>query len=220
LQALTADCCARLRDLDHQAEREFLIDLKRFVLDRATHPLGAFGEESDASLPTIDTLQKLVQSLPLVHQEIVLLKLAGYPAATLEKILFVPASLIQAAIAPVANALALSADRGTESRPVPNAWLDVLREVRAARKPDCPSHRLFVRILDGQISWYEKTPVEEHMAKCLPCLDYWTSLREIDYLRRDTSPLPPREVDALISSLPSGLLAAESRSWLARWFRR
>jgi hypothetical protein len=77
-----------------------------------------------------------------------------------------------------------------------------------------------VRILDGQISWYEKTPVEEHMAKCLHCLDYWASLREIDYLRRDTTPVPAGQVEVLLAALPPGTIAPRSGSWLSRLIGR
>lgn len=213
VQALATEDCRRLREFDHQAEREFLMDLKWFVLDLVAQKLhGASGE----ARPLAESIRSRLEGRPIAHQEIILLNLAGYSPATLEKVLSVPGSLIAKALAPAEGAEPSSV--GASPVPPPVDWLGMLREVRAARTPDCPPPRAFVRILDGQASWYDKTPTENHLATCLHCLETWTSLREADSLRRDTIPLAKRDVAEYLSALPAAASAA--RSWKAKLFGR
>lgn len=215
LQALSADDFKRLREFDHQAEREFLIDLKGFILDLGLQRLGGTPGEARYS---IESVRSRIEGRPIAHQEINLLNLGGYSPAALEKLLVVPATLVAKALALAAGAEVAQGDESSAA--VAAAWLEFLHEVHAARTPDCPPRRIFVRILDGQVSWYDKTPAENHMARCLHCLDVWASLREADSLRRDTAPLPDREVSAYLSTLPIATAAAARGSWIGKLFGR
>ena len=214
LKALAADDFKRLREFDHQAEREFLIDLKSFALDSASQRLGkATGEVRQS----IESVSSRLKGRPIAHQEIVLLNWGGYTPEALEKVLSVPGTLVSKALETPAGSEPTSS--GATSPQVGAAWLEFLREVRAARTPDCPPRRLWVRILDGQISWYDKTPAENHMAGCLHCLETWASLREADYLRRTTPPLPEREIAAYWAALP--VVHASTRgSWVGKLIGR
>ena len=201
LQALVADDYNRLRGFDHQAEREFLMDLKWFVLELA------FQEHrgTDAEAPhSPESVRSRLDGRPIAHQEIILLALSGYSAAAIEKVLVVPGTLVATALAPAAE---------------PLDWLGILPGIRAARKPDCPPRRVFVRILDGQASWYDKTPADQHLISCLHCLETWASLREADFLRRDTAPLAGPDVEAYLPAL-SLAAAPAARSWTARLLGR
>lgn len=214
LQELTAAEYKRLREFDHQAEREFLMDLKWFVLDLAAQKLhGASGE----ARPLAESIRSRLEGRPIAHQEIILLNLAGHSPAALEKVLLVPGSLIAKALAPAEGAEPSTG--GASPVPPPVNWLGMLREVRAARTPECPPPRNFVRILDGQASWYDKTPTENHLANCLHCLETWTSLREADSLRRVTIPLAKSDVAEYLSALPIAAASA-ARSWKAKLFGR
>lgn len=215
LATLSSEDFKCLREFDHQAEREFLVDLKGFMLGLAGARLSA--SDSGAS-PNIESVRMRLDGRPIVHQEINFLKLGGYSASAIEKVLVVPATLVATALAPVAGADAPG--EKSEGAGGAKAWLDFLREVRAARTPDCPDRRIFVRILDGQISWYDKTPAENHMAKCTHCLDFWASLREADSLRRVTAPLPESEISSFMSRLPLAAATEAGGSWFGKLLGR
>src|SRR5579875_2506527 len=69
-QQLLDEVCAEnfkiLHSFGHQSEREFLTDLDSL---------------------TVEQLRELVKGLPLLHQEVLFLKLSGYSDRTLEQIL-------------------------------------------------------------------------------------------------------------------------------------
>ncbi len=215
LQALAADDFKRLREFDHQAEREFLVDLKSFVLELAAIRLGEPGGESRLSS---ESVRGRLDGRPIAHQEILLLKLGGYSESDIEKVLVIPATLVASALAPAAGAAPL----GGSAVPAAGAraWLGFLHEIHAARTPDCPDRRIFVRILDGQISWYDKTPAETHMAKCLHCLDFWASLREADSFRRQTAPIPESQVAGFLPALALAAAPEGRNSWFGKLLRR
>ena len=215
LAALAAEDFKRLREFDHQAEREFLVDLKGFVLELATAHLI---ESGSGVRHTLESVRKRIDGRPIAHREIIFLRFGGYSETALAKVLVVPSTLVATALAPAAGADA--AEAGAETADEPKAWLELLREVRAARTSDCPDRRIFVRILDGQISWYDKTPAENHMLKCIHCLDIWASLREADYLRRDTAPLPESEISRFLPGLPLAAATEARGSWFGKLLGR
>ncbi len=59
-----------------------------------------------------------------------------------------------------------------------------------------------MRIHDGQVSWYEKEPVEKHVSGCLHCLEAWAGLREVGYWRRAADPLSSSEIERLLEVIP------------------
>jgi hypothetical protein len=96
----------------------------------------------------------------------------------------------------------------------PAEWLCVLRAARAMKKENCPESHQLLRIQDGQVSWYDKEPVEKHVAGCLHCLENWTAIREVSYWRRAAAPLSPAQVERFLQSLP--FAAAPEKSFLKR----
>jgi len=220
LRSLSANHCERLQTLDHQAEREFLADLRAFYLDLGEPTLGPSPGSPQVAAPTLESLESQLKDLPLAQKEIVFFKLAGYSDAALERILLLPAAAIQKPLAQVEKSYGTVLHRDVDACPWPSAWLEILRRARVARGDDCPSRRVLIRILDGQTTWYEKSPAEEHMARCLHCLESWVALREVTYLRRVTAPLPLPEIEPFLASLPIGMAAAASPSLLKRIFGR
>ena len=220
LDRLKANDCERLRALDHQAEREFLIDLRSVSFELAAAKLDRADDVSASSPPTFEAIVALFNNLPLSHQEIIILKLSGYSDPTIEQMLLLPSSAIQKALLPIAAHYAVALGRSVDACLWPAAWQEILAEARKARKPECPQPRIFVRILEGHISWYEKTPAEEHMARCLHCLEYWVALREVNFLRRELQPHSPIEIETLLGHVCPGALAVTERSWVQRIFSR
>ena len=217
LAALTANQYERLRTFDHLSEREFLMDLRTFLLERGAERLGTSPEPPGAPKLTPDALTALLHSLPFAHQEVVFLKLAGYSDATTEKIAGVPPSIAGKALENLAVQYAPILRHDGDSCPWPAQWLGLIRQAHASRTPECVARRLLVRIFDGQISWYDKSPTEAHVSRCANCMESWIALREINFLRKVATPLPPAEVDELLSGL-SFSAPAERGSFLRRWF--
>jgi hypothetical protein len=219
LCSLSANHCERLQTLDHQAEREFLADLRAFYLELGAPTLDPGADAAPVPALTPESVEALLKDLPLAQKEIVFFKLAGYSDATLEKILILSAAAIQKPLAQVEKGYETVIRRDGNGCPWPSAWLEILRRARAARREDCPSRRVLIRILDGQTTWYEKSPAEEHMARCLHCLESWAALREVTYLRRVTAPLSLPEIEPFLASLPMETAAA-SPPLLKRIFGR
>jgi hypothetical protein len=217
LGVLAANRYERLRAFDHLSEREFLIDLRAFLLDFGATRLKASGGPSGVPRPTPESLAALLHGLPLAHQEIVFLKLAGHSDTSSEKVSGVPPSIARKALENLESHYAPILRPGEDSCPWPAAWLELLRQARASRTPECVARRFLVRILDGQASWYEKSPAEAHLACCLHCLETWIALREVHRLRSEAKDLPPADVDEMLSCLP---ITAPARrgSFLRRLF--
>jgi hypothetical protein len=86
--------------------------------------------------------------------------------------------------------------------PWPAAWLGFLKQARALRTEKCtPAHEI-VRIHDGQVSWYDKEPVEKHVSACLNCMNVWTGLREVGVWRFEAEPLSASQIGELLEAVP------------------
>jgi hypothetical protein len=218
LRELSDEQCARLKTFDHQAEREFLVDLRDFLLERGAPSLDASADASDAPRPTVESLKALLNGLPLAHQEVLFLKLAGYSDATIEGMMRATPTVAAAGLE------RLQADYGVLLRHErdaclwPSAWAEFLRETRSQRIEDCPQPRVFVRVHDGQTTWYEKDPAEQHVAGCLHCLERWAALREAGYWRRVIPPANAGEVAEFLSALPIQAAPPARKSLLQKLF--
>lgn len=219
LRALTANDFERLRTFDHQAEREFLIELRAFLLEPGGAKLDPARDTPEAPRPTPESVIALLKGLPVVHQEIVFLKLAGYSDTTLERLLKITPAVAQKGLERLQANYSIVLQREGDRGLWPAAWLELLRHARAAKKEGCPPLRQFVRILDGQVSWYDKEPAEEHLSGCLHCLERWTALRELVHWRREAKPRPPAELDGLLSSLPLQGGTKAGKGFLKRLFK-
>ncbi len=218
LGALAADDCQRLRGFEHQAEREFLIDLRRFLLEQGCAALDPAWDDSRAEPPTSERLKALLAGVPLLQQEIVFFKLAGYSDATIEKLLRISPGVARQGIERLQADYSIALSRQIDRSIWPSGWMKVLRQAWASRSEGCAPVRQFIRIQDGQTTWYEKEPTEHHIVQCLSCLEAWTALREVGLFRREASGLPAPEVEALLSGLKIPAPAPRRKPWFRRAF--
>jgi len=202
LRGLTANGCAALKGLSHQSEREFLVGLRALLQELAATNLESSDDAADPPAPTIQALSALLSGLPLVHQEIAFLALAGYSQATLEKILRITPAVASEGLARLRTGYARVLERSEDRCLWPSAWTGICQVARADEKKDCTALRQLIRILDGQASWYEKTPAEEHRAKCLHCLELWTALLEVVAWDRTRVRWTPDQIGPLIVDIP------------------
>lgn len=215
LESLAGNGFERLRTFDHQAEREFLADLRNFLLEQAAPNLDRTRDIDGAPTPTPEVVGALLNGLPLLHQEILFLKLAGYSDRTIEKMLRIAPSMAAQGLERLQAHHGMILKKELDVCLWPAAWLDFLRHARAAKSEACPPLRQFVRIQDGQTSWGDKEPLERHMTDCVHCLERWTTLRELVYWRRDAEHRSREETDELISNLPLQA-GTKKRSFLKR----
>jgi hypothetical protein len=219
LHALSANECATLKSFSHQSEREFLVGLRAFLQDWTATRLESMQDCSAPPAPTAQTLGALLSGLPVLHQEIAFLTLAGYSQRTLEMILRISPTVADEGLGRLRSSYASVLEQSEDRCLWPSAWIGICGAARASGQKDCTSLRQLIRILDGQASWYDKTPAEEHRSKCLHCLELWTSLLEVVAWDRARQPWPAEKVESLIVDIPrmpekrrSSLLARILRS--------
>jgi hypothetical protein len=219
LRALSANACATLKGFSHQSEREFLVDLRAFLQDWSATKLDSSHDAADPPAPTVQTLNALLSGLPLLHQEIAFLTLAGYSQVTLERILRLTPTVAGEGLERLRTGYHRVLERSEDRCLWPSAWIGLCRAARADVQKDCTPLRQLVRILDGQASWYDKTPAEEHCAKCLHCLELWTSLVEVVAWDRARQLWPAERVETLMVDIPA-LPDTARKSLLNRLFGR
>ena len=179
-----------LRGLDHQSEKELLLGLRRLALTKAASIVPAESEaRSDASSGAASAaIRTSFEARPLAHQQILLLKLAGYDDARIGQLLRVAPSMVERA----------SEGSPALRPPAADDWLRFLAETWASSTSDCAASRSLVRLQEGQMTWYDREPLERHMSGCARCLELWTALAEVRYWRRECPPLPEAEAARLL----------------------
>jgi len=221
LDALVDDNYQRFRATSRQSEREFLIDVRALLVDQAlAEARKSAGAEASggggAPVLNLGRVAQLVEGLPLLHQEILWFKLRGYTDATIERILRMAPGVAHAALDRLMPDFAAARDLTSDRCPWPGDWLALLHQARANKKDDCPPLHQLMRIQDGQVSWYDKEPVEKRVASCLHCLESWTGLREVGYWRRAAPAVSPEQIEQLRRRIPT--VEPEKRSLLKRVF--
>jgi hypothetical protein len=198
LRSLAAPGFEHLLSLDRQSEKELLLGLRRLALAQAA--LLCRREPDVPPAAAFDGLQTLLRGRPLAHQQILFLKFSGYDDATIEKMLRAAPTLLKRAY-----------EEGQADVVPPDAgnWLGALERAWSNSTPDCVEPRKLIRIQEGQANWYDREPVERHVAACPHCLENWTALAEVRYWRREARPLAGREAAKLLEGL--GLALARAR---------
>jgi hypothetical protein len=200
---LFADNFKLLREFEHQSEREFLAGLRRFFLAQGLATVATDRRPEGASGPDGESLRVLLRDLPLLHQELVFLKLAGYSDRTLEYMFRVAPAVGEKALDRLNGKYGPLLGREEDLCLWPEVWLKLVTGLRAEKTDSCPGERLFIRIQDGQVGWYDKEPAEGHVAQCLHCLEAWTGLREVSYWRVAAPPISSQDLEGLLSVLPA-----------------
>jgi len=209
-----------LRAFSHQSEREFLVDLRAHLLERLSTEVRPTADANHSPCPSPEALAAILKGLPLLHQEIIFLALAGYSQAMIEKMMRISPSVAQGGFERLRADYAHVLDRAGDRCLWPAAWLEITRAARAAKTQDCAPLRPLIRILDGQASWYDKTPIEEHRSSCLHCLELWTSLLEVVSWERAAQPWPAEKAAPLLAALPLAAGEPARKSFLARMFQK
>ncbi|HZP33248.1 MAG TPA: hypothetical protein VFB23_07775 [Candidatus Acidoferrales bacterium] len=206
----------KLRATSRQSEREFLGDLRGLLLEAALGS-AAFKETSTHGNPfTSEKITKVLDGLPLLHKEMLLFKLGGYTEQTIERIMRLSPRVAEKAFERLSGEYQPVRQLQQDRNPWPAAWLAFVTQVQVLKTEHCtPAHEM-VRIHDGQVSWYEKEPVEKHVSECLRCLEAWTGLREVGYWRRAADPLSSSEIERLMGVIPVEKTPAKNRSFFAR----
>ncbi len=199
---LSANDCAELKKLPHQSEREFLVAMRAHLQDRAAPRLEARKDAAEPPAPASESLTTLLSGLPVIHQEVVFLTLAGYSQKTVENILRTTPSVAGEGLSRLRSAYAGALERPEDRCLWPSAWIGICGEARAGAGKDCATLRQLVRVLDGQASWYDKSPAEDHRTRCLHCLELWTSLLEVVAWDRTRQPWPDEKVEPLLALIP------------------
>ena len=218
LQLLCAGNFQRLRTFDHQSEREFVVDLRAFLLDAVANQMDPAADHGDAPSLAPQTVKGLLQGLPLIHQLVLFLKLAGYSDRTLEAILRISPTVAQSGLDRLQREYAATLKREHDGGLWPGGWMNLLRFAWADGTDACPQLRQFVRVLDGQTGWNEKESVEKHAVECLRCLERWAALCEVTYWLRQATPLPADSVHVFLSGIPVRADSKARPSLLKRMF--
>lgn len=217
LAEFTANGFERVRGTSRQSEREFLGELRALLLGVASDSIASQNLEipgSGAFEP--EKIAKLLDGLPLLHKEMLFFKLAGYTEASIERLMRISPRVAEKAFERLAQEYQAARQTEQDRCPWPAAWLAFLKQARALKTETCtPAHEM-VRIHDGQVSWYDKEPVEKHVSGCLHCLEAWTGLREVGYWRHAAEGLSASEIDDLLEIIPIEKPPATKKSLLQR----
>ncbi len=207
----------RLRATSRQSEREFLGDLRAMLLEAAADEVSPKNSDTSAAGAfEPDKIAKLLDGLPLLHKEMLFFRLAGYTENTVERVMRLSPRVAEKAFERLAGEYQAARQAGRDQCPWPAAWLAFLKQARGLKTENCtPTHQM-VRIHDGQVSWYEKEPVEKHVSGCLHCLEAWTGLREVGYWRRAADPISASQVDQLFEVIPVEKTVTKKKSFLQR----
>jgi hypothetical protein len=111
-----------------------------------------------------------------------------------------------------ASALKIESDHCLWPRP----WLALLQTARAQKQEACPQLHPFLRIHDGQVSWYDKEPIEKHVCGCRRCLEAWAALHEVTYWRKAAPAVPVEHLERYLGVLP--LAGPPKKSLFQRMF--
>ena len=202
LRALASEKAADLERLASQDEREFLVYFREYIFRKGKEILPAAGPEAiDFSL-TADLVLEILKDLPLLHRELVFLKLAGYSDRTLEGLLRVNPSVAVGGMEKLERRIpgVLAQERDQMSRPA--AWNKLWFEIQGMRRENCVPVRKFARCFDGQISWSDKEQMERHLAECLYCFERYLCMKELVYYMRELQPASEEDIGRFMDALP------------------
>jgi hypothetical protein len=203
LAELTANGFERLRPTARQSEREFLGDLRALLLEVALDSAADQNQQPSAdSAFTPEKIGKLLEELPLLHKEMLFFRLAGYTENTIERLMRMSPRMAEKAFERLAGEYAAARQTEQDRCPWPAAWLALLKQACGSKTEKCTPPHEIVRIQDGQVSWYDKEPVEKHFSGCLHCLNAWTAIREVGYWRYAAEPLSASQIGELMEVIP------------------
>lgn len=199
-----------LRDYAGHSEREFLLHLREHTI-RVAGEQPVPGAEGAPEIPLAwEVFEKALAGLTALERQIVWLFVLSPNSGDTDKILRLDPPSVAADLAKAQEALRAACDRWSAEMLAENR-LRLAQEARAHHTSDCPAPKAFLRLLDGQISWRDRSDLEHHMAACWHCVDLLCRFREIMFLSRQTKPFPETETEAYLKLLD--LQTARPSGW-------
>ena len=198
------------RDYAGHSEREFLLHLREHAL--------AIAEELEPAqaIPEIpldwEVFGKALEQWSALERQIVWTFVLGPMTDDTAQILRQAPKSVEATLAKAQESLRAACDRWNPEMIAQNRRL-LAEQARAGRTSDCAAPKTFLRLLDGQLTWRDRTDLERHMTACWHCVDLLCRFREIVFLTRQARPFPEPEVEAC-----SKLLGIETQH-PSRWKR-
>ncbi|MBI3694253.1 MAG: hypothetical protein HY238_05370 [Acidobacteria bacterium] len=196
------------RDYSGHSEREFLMHLREYVL--------GVGEEQEAPAPAPeiplewDVFDRALTGLSALERQMVWMFLLSPNNDDTDQILRVDPKAVTTLLARAQEGLRAACDRWNPEMLAQNRHL-LDQEARARRTKECPAPKVFLRALDGQITWRDREELDRHLAGCWHCVDQFCRFREILFLSRRTQPLPDPETEAYLKVL--GIEARPPSRW-------
>jgi hypothetical protein len=209
--------------LSFSNEREFMMAFRDLVFACGREqarllPQRTSESGSPAQSITLDPLRAAMQDLMLLEREVLWLFIKGHDAQHIAGIMMNAAATAEAVQRVAGERLraVVPEDSGTAAEGLTRS-APLLMEMAEQSKTDaCVSLKSFNNLVNGQLTWRERELAEEHMAGCFYCIDRFTTFQELIRLRKDTPPLAPPQVDAILAQLP--LAAGNPRGVLSRLF--
>ncbi|MFQ5662791.1 MAG: hypothetical protein ACE5HL_03050 [Terriglobia bacterium] len=172
------------------SEKEFLLHIRRFVMEGARAARGARPETP----LTPQVFWAVLQEFPLLQRELLLLSFHGYTPEELHPVLKFEPETTRTVTEQARGKLRaqLGAAVGPDfERHDHDALFAAIEESHGEK---CLPDKTYGRIVDGQISWRDRDAAEQHIEGCLHCVNRFAEFREILYYHRT---LPPPEDSTL-----------------------
>lgn len=205
-QRARANNNAWCKSVKFQNEREFMVPFRDLVFTYGRTVVRVPVPEL-----SLEQFKEVVKDQNVVEREVMWLYVKGYDGTRI-------APMMMNAEA-TANSVKVVADERLKAL-FPAATVDafsvssrtLIEAAEKAKTPDCLPLKTFNNIVNGQISWRERDVAEQHIRDCFYCIDRFTGFQEMVRLRKDATPLPGPQVDAILREL--GFAAAKKQGGL------
>ena len=186
------------RDYSGHNDREFLVHLHEHVLGVGDE------QEGPAPAPEIplawDVFDRSLTGLSALERQIAWMFVLSPTNDDTDQILHLDRKAVAALLARAQEALRAACDRWNPEMLAQNRHM-LAQEARARRTTECPVPKVFLRALDGQITWRDREELDRHLAGCWHCVHQFCRFREILFLSRRVHPLPEPETEAYLKVL-------------------
>ena len=197
-----------LRDYNGHSEREFLVHLREHVL--------RILEEAEPAVPapeipvSWESFEQAFAGLTAVERQVVWLHLLNPRSDDIALMLRADQPSVTAILSRAQDQLRAAAAHWSADMLAQNRHL-LAQQARERPTKDCPRPQTFLRLLDGQNPWRDRSESEQHLITCWFCIDRICRFREVSRVARLTQPLP--ETDAEAHARAIGLTFAPPSRW-------
>ena len=186
------------REYSGRSEREFLLHLREHAI--------RLGEELQPAPPNpeipleSEVFEKALVGLSPLERQVVWMFVLSPVSGDADQILRLDRKAVAATMAKAQESLRAACDRWNPPMLAENRG-PLAREARARRTNDCAAPKVFLRLLDGQITWRDRADLEHQLAACWHCVDLLCRFRETMFLTRRIQPLPESDTEAYLKLL-------------------